>query len=76
MTTNLQSDVRVGLLPCCVYVYSLVENRDTAEFAAVPFGLVFVKFGVNGLQEGAHKRDFHRWADNGALEVDVFHCIR
>lgn len=52
----------------------LVKNRHAAQLAAVPFGLVFVEFRVDGLQEGSHEREFPCRANNGTLEVDVSDC--
>lgn len=52
----------------------LVENRHAAQLAAVPLRLVFVKFRVDGLQEGSHEREFPCWANNGTFEIDVSDC--
>lgn len=48
-----------------------MEDRDTAQLAAVPFRLVLGKLGVDGLEEGAHERNLVGGTDNLALEVVV-----
>jgi hypothetical protein len=53
---------------------SLVEDRDTAQVATVPLGLVFGEFGVDGLKKRAHEGDLVHRANNGALEVVVLDC--
>ena len=52
-----------------------MKHRDTAQLTTVPFGLVFVEFGVDRLKEGAHKRNFHSWTDNATFQVEVSNWI-
>jgi hypothetical protein len=53
---------------------SLVEDRDTAQLATVPFRLVLGELGIDGLEEGAHERDLVGRTDDVALEVVVLDC--
>ena len=48
-----------------------MEDRNTAQLTAVPFRLIFVKLGVDGLEERAHKRDLVEGTDNRTLVVVV-----
>lgn len=48
-----------------------MEDGNTAQFAAVPFGLVFGELGVDRFQEWAHKGDLIGRTDDCALEVVV-----
>ena len=50
----------------------LVENRDTTQFAAVPFGLVLGELRVDRLEEWAHERDLVARTDNVSLVIVVF----
>lgn len=43
---------------------SLVEDRDTAQLAAVPFGLIFSELGVDRLQERTHEGNLVCRTDN------------
>lgn len=52
-----------------------MEDGDAAQFAAVPFGLVFMEFGIDRLQEGTHEGHFPRGTDDGALLPEVSHCV-
>lgn len=49
----------------------LVENRHAAQFAAVPFRLIFMEFRVDRFEERSHKRDLERRTNNGAFQPDV-----
>lgn len=49
-----------------------MEDGDTAQFAAVPLGLVFGEFRVDRLQEWAHERNLVNGTNDVALEVVVF----
>lgn len=51
-----------------------MENGDTAELAAVPFGLVLGELGVDGLQERAHEGDLVGGTNDRTLVVVVFDC--
>lgn len=54
--------------------HELVEDGDTAEGTAGPFGLVFLELGVDGLQEGTNEGHLEGRASNGALGRDVADC--
>lgn len=41
-----------------------MEDRDAAERTAGPFGIVLLKLGVHGLQEGANEGHLPRWPNN------------
>lgn len=49
----------------------LVENRNAAERAALPFGDILFHLGVQGLEEGAHEGGLEFWTDNRTLLVPV-----
>jgi hypothetical protein len=55
---------------------SLVEDRDTAQLATVPFRLVLGELGIHRLEEGAHERDLVGRTNDVALEVVVLDCCR
>jgi hypothetical protein len=55
---------------------SLVEDRDTAQLATVPFRLILGELGIHRLEEGAHERDLVGRTDDVALEVVVLDCCR
>lgn len=69
MTTNLGSseDRTTYSQPSAL----LVEHRNTAQLAAVPFCFVLVEFGVDRLEEGSHEGDLERRTHDGALEPEV-----
>ena len=52
-----------------------MEDGNTAQLTAIPFGFVFVELGIDRLKEWAHERDLESWTDNGASEVKVSHCV-
>lgn len=80
ITTNLDSSSAAGLQFTrdklrrgeCV----LVEDGDTAQFPAIPFGLVLMKLGVDRLEERAHEGNLVRGTDDRALEVVVLDYMR
>jgi len=53
-----------------------VEDGDTTEGRAVPFGVVFLELGVHRLQERAHERSLPCWTDDGALLRPIADCKR
>lgn len=51
-----------------------MENGNTAQLSTVPFCLVLVELGIDGLKERTHERDFPCWANDRAFEIEVLHC--
>lgn len=48
-----------------------MEDRDTAEGPAQPFGVVFLKLWIDGLQEGSHQRLLEDRAHDATLVEQV-----
>lgn len=53
---------------------SLVEDRDTAQLATVPFRLVLGELGIDRLEERAHEGDLVGRTNDVALQVMVLDC--
>lgn len=52
----------------------LVEDRNTAEGTAEPFGVIFLELGVHGFQEGTDEWHLEGRADDRTLVPDVADC--
>jgi hypothetical protein len=48
-----------------------VEDRNTAERTAAPFGMVTVKSRVHGIEEWADEGNLHGGTDNRALPDNI-----
>lgn len=53
-----------------------MKNRNTAEFSAGPFCLVFLELGVHRFQKRTHEWDLERRAGDRALAPNVADCIK
>ena len=53
----------------------LVEDGNTTQLTTVPFRLVFVEIGVDGLEEWSDKGCLPSWAYDTMLLPFVAHCI-
>jgi hypothetical protein len=53
----------------------LVEDRNTAERTAAPFGMVTVKSRVHGIEEWADEGNLHGGTDNRALPDNIGNLI-
>lgn len=62
MTTNLEF-ISIELIAFGRYIL-LVEDRDTAQRAALPFGVIFLELGVDRLEERANEGNLEGRTDD------------
>lgn len=62
MTTNLEF-ISIELIAFGRYIL-LVEDRDTAQRAALPFGVIFLELGVDRLEERADEGNLEGRTDD------------
>lgn len=55
-------------------MYILVEDGDAAQRTAEPLGVVFLKLGVHGLEEGANEGRLEERTGDATLVEDVRDC--
>ena len=62
MTTNLEF-INIELIAYGRFLL-LVEDRDTAQRAALPFGVIFLELGVDRLEERANEGNLEGRTDD------------